>query len=159
MAAARRGHTATLLPDGTVLVAGGWYGEDVNLVGIASAELYYPEVLVLAPTLSSLSGDGHGQGAILHAGTARAVTAGDPAVPGEAVEIYAAGLNDASVIPPQVVIGGRLAEVLFFGNAPGFVGLNQVNARVPSGVAPGPAVPVRMNYLNRPSNQVTIGVR
>ena len=156
MVMARCVHTATLLNNGRVLIAGGDAGVGLSL---SQAELYTPSVLVPAPVLLSLSGNAAGQGAILHAGTARVVTESDPALAGEVLEIYGTGLNTSGVIVPQIAIGGKLAEVLYFGNAPGFPGLNQMNVRVPTGIGPGAAVPVRLNYLNRPSNAVTIGIR
>ena len=154
MTTTRSLHTATLLNNGRVLVAGGSaYAGSTPL-----AELYNRSELVPAPVLFSLSSGGQAQGAILHAGTARVVTAGDPAVPEEVLEIYSTGLKDGSVTPPQIAIGDSIAEILYFGNAPGFAGLNQVNVRVPSRIAAGPAVPVRLNYIGRSSNTVTIGV-
>jgi len=153
MTTPRYGHTATLLPDGSVLMAGG-----VGVPNDATAERYYPNVLVPSPALLTATGDSR-QGAILHSGTARIAGSTNPAVPGEVLEIYCKGLKDGKLIPSQVAIGGRMAEVLWFGTAPGFANLNQVNVRVTEGVAQGPAVPVRLRYIDRPSNEVTIGVR
>jgi Galactose oxidase, central domain len=148
------GHTATLLPDGTVLMAGGWVCCGRS---IATADIYRPAVLVRSPVLFSLAGGV--QGAIQHAGTVRIASADDPAVAGEYLSIYLTGMADGSVIPPQVAIGGKLAEITFFGNVPGYTGLNVINVRMPSGVTPGSAVGVRLTYLARLSNEVTIGVR
>jgi hypothetical protein len=149
----RHSHTSTLLPDGSVLVAGGFH---VWPEATGTAEIYRPQVLRDGPALLSLPG---GQGAILHPGTVRVASAGDPAVIGEILEVYCTGLIGGSVIPPRVSIAGQPADVLWFGSTPGFVGVDQINVRVPTGIAPGPAVQVRLTYLNRSSNAVTIGVR
>jgi hypothetical protein len=150
----QEGHAATLLPDGTLLLSGGFRCCGITIAG---AELYHPEVLLPSPVLFSIAGDG--KGAILHASTQQLVSADNPAVAGEVIEIYGNGLIDGAVIPPQVAIGGQMAEVLYFGTAPGYPGLNQINVRVPDGLPSEPAVPVRLNYLGRPSNEVTLVVR
>ena len=99
-------------------------------------------------------------GAILHASTQQLVSLPDnPATPGEALEIYLTGLIDGAVIPPQVIVEGHLAEVLYFGKAPGYDSLNQINIRLPSSLAPGPhTTSLHLSYLGRSSNVVTIGV-
>jgi uncharacterized protein (TIGR03437 family) len=73
--------------------------------------------------------------------------------------MYTTSLFEGGVIPPQVAIGGKLAQILFFGDAPGYPGYFQVNFVVPSGVAPGTSVPIRLTYLGRSSNAVTLGVQ
>jgi uncharacterized protein (TIGR03437 family) len=89
-----------------------------------------------------------GTAAIQHASDYSLVTARAPATPGQVIIIYATGLG--LVTPPvpdgtsapaaplaraldplAVFIGGRPAEILYGGLAPGFAGLYQINARVP----------------------------
>jgi uncharacterized protein (TIGR03437 family) len=142
--------------DGTVLLTGGFRCCGLS---IDSAELYHAAVQVPPAALLSISGNGQGQGAVQHADTYQLVTSDYPAFSGEIVVVYCTGLADGSVIPPLLAIGGKMAEVLWFGKTPGFPGLNQMNVRVPDGVASSAAVPLRMNYIGRPSNAVTIAVK
>jgi uncharacterized protein (TIGR03437 family) len=150
-----QGHAATLLPDGTVLLSGGEAIGQLRTAG-PGAQIYHPAVLIPPPFLYSISVNL--QGAILHAATQRLVSPDDPAVQGEALEIYGAGLIDGAVIPPQVSIGGRSAEILYFGAAPGYTKLSQINVRVPSGIVSGASVRVRLDYLGRSSNEITVAV-
>jgi hypothetical protein len=149
------GHAATLLADGTVLISGGWVCCGVT---IGTAQIYRPGKTIASASLLSTSGDGTGQGAIQHADTYQLVSAEKPAVAGEIVAIYSTGLINGSVIPPQISIGGRAAEVLWFGNVLRYPGLNQINVRVPNGVVQDLAAPVRMNYIGRPTNEVTMAI-
>jgi len=139
--------TSTLLPDGSVLIAGG-----------SSAEVFHPSVPIGAPKLFSTSAAGNSQAAIWHAVTGRLVSVDAPAIAGEILSMYTSGLVEGALIPPQVAIGGRLAEIQFFGRAPGYPGFDQVNFRVPAPVVPASAVPVRLIYLGRSSNEVTIAL-
>jgi hypothetical protein len=157
---------ATLLNNGQVLISGGnqYYpfgagGRDPQRPVVSVAELYTPAILVPAPTLFSVAGNGRGQGAIWHAMTGEIASVSSPAVAGEVLAMYTTSLGERGVIPPQVAIGGRLADVLYYGGAPGYPGYYQVNFRVPDGVTPGPVVPVRLIYLGRSTNEVTMGVR
>ena len=153
-------HTATLLNNGQVLIAGGvHYVAGQGWPPLSSADLYTPASLTPAPNLFSLSGDGQGQGAIWSAATGQIASSQNPALAGEVLAMYTTSLHTGSVIPPQVAVGGKLAEVLYFGDAPGYPGYYQVNFRMPGGIAPGAAVPVRLMYLGRFSNSVTIGAQ
>lgn len=79
-------------------------------------------------------GSGTGQAAALdEAGVVNSTA--NPIARGSVVALYVTGASGAAM---TVKIGGYTAEVLYAGPAPGFPGLSQINARVPSGfLAPG----------------------
>ena len=108
--------------------------------------------------------------AILHADYSAATTA-SPVTAGETVLIYGTGLGavstaqvdgtaangESTIALPEVTVGGTPAMVAFSGLAPGFVGLNQVNIVVPSGLASGNQA-VGMNVGGVASNSVLLPV-
>jgi hypothetical protein len=148
-------HTATLLADGRVLIAGG--AKDPTTV-LSTTEIYTPRTLIPAPQLFSLSGQG-GQGAIWRGATGQLISPQSPASAGDILSMYVSGLAPGGIIPPQVGVGGLPANVLWFGDAPGYPRYFQVNFQVPSGVLAGNSVPVCLQYFGRSSNMVTIEVQ
>jgi uncharacterized protein (TIGR03437 family) len=137
------------------------------------------------PGIFTTNAQGTGQGAILIAGTADLVAptgaipgrSSRPASRGEIITIFCTGLGPVSNRPPSgqpgpstpplaltattplVSIGGQAATVSFSGLAPGFVGLYQVNASVPTTLQPGSAVPVVITMGGVASNTATIAVQ
>jgi hypothetical protein len=140
------GPPTTVLLDGTVLIFGGG----------TNNWIYHPNKLVPAPALFTLSGSAGQQGAIWNPSTGQVASARNPAAAGDVLSMYTTSLIEGGMVPPYVSVGGVLAKVLFFGDAPGYPGYFQVNFQVPSGVAAGDAVPIRLIYFGRSSDAVTI---
>jgi len=143
-------------------------------------------MLYSTPGIFTLDGSGGGQGAILLADRPRiamvrtADVPSQPALPGDYISIYAQGLGPTQngpapghpagadplsylEAPIRVMIGGVNAEVTFAGLVPGFVGLCQVNARIPTSVQTGDRVPLVLMVTEpggevRSSNMVTIAI-
>jgi uncharacterized protein (TIGR03437 family) len=103
------------------------------------------------------------------------VTADRPLANGEIVYFYATGLGPVSNSPgtgqagprdplaqtltrPSVTVGGRAAEVFFSGIAPDFVGVYQINFRVPSGLGPANH-PIVITAEGVASRQAVVPVR
>ena len=101
------------------------------------------------------------------------VDTSNPARATDVLVIYCAGLGEVNppvaagsaagpsmtVNPVTVTLGGQQAGVAYAGLAPGFAGLYQVNATVPSGVKPADDVPLQISVLGQQSSAFPIPVR
>lgn len=139
----------------------------------------YVDVPIAAaqPAVFTVSQTGAGQGIIVNGENLGVIAdAQNPVERGKIVVIYCEGLGSVNAgllagqespgnplatarNPVTVTIGGVNATVQFAGLTPGLAGLYQINAVVPTGVAPGPAVPVVVTSAGLSSEPVTIGVR
>lgn len=74
--------------------------------------------------------------------------------------LYGTGMRlHSSLSAVTATIGGTDAEVLFVGTPSGFIGLDQINLRLPRSLAGREAVNVQLMADNKLSNQVTLCIR
>jgi uncharacterized protein (TIGR03437 family) len=101
--------------------------------------------------------------------TGAQILASNPAHAGEILALYANGLGPVTNQPasgapapgganlattttqPVVMIGGQQAQLLFWGLAPGYPGLYQINATVPSGLTGNQQVTVSIGGQTSPA--------
>jgi uncharacterized protein (TIGR03437 family) len=122
------------------------------------------------PALFTQNGQGYGPAVVLNqGGSPNSRTT--PAAKGELVAIYATGLGQTdppevdglmpapplpqSKLPVRVTIGGQSADVLYAGPAPGFVGLSQIDVRVPLGLTGQGALPLTLSVGSFAGMQAT----
>jgi uncharacterized protein (TIGR03437 family) len=103
------------------------------------------------PGIFTMNGMGVGEGAILNGmtwqpGPFSIDTNGRSTV----MSTYVTGLDLSS--PPTVSIGGMPAGVMWYGTAPGYAGLQQINVSLPAGVAGTGRVPVTVTSNGQTSN-------
>jgi len=129
----------------------------------------------VSPGLFTLNAQGTGAVAALHADTFQVVNASSPARPGEFLLLFCTGLGvvnpplaSGSAAPtntlhqtvgtPLVNVANAPAEVTFSGLAPGFVGLYQVNIRLPASTPRG-TQPIQIVMNGVASNVATVEVQ
>ncbi len=146
----------------------------LSLPGVEAVTV--PEIITLDVARPGVfMADSFGQGVVIDS-QGRVVNSFVPAAAGDVVVVYAAGLGPTNpavrsgeaspldplarvTVTPTVTIGGVTAEVTFAGLTPGLVGLYQLNVRIPSGVKPGPAVPLVVTQNGVSSKPVTLAIQ
>jgi uncharacterized protein (TIGR03437 family) len=109
------------------------------------------------PGVFSLDGMGTGNGAMLHStlwqtGPFSTTTNGQTTP----VSIFMTGLDPSML--PVVTAGGMAMEVTFAGNTPGYPGLQQINMKLPAGMAGAGRVPVMVTSNGQTSNVTYMNV-
>jgi len=146
----------------------------VQLAGVPSPPVTVT-VLSATPGLFTVNSSGRGPAVVLNQdGSLNSASNGE--APDRVIQLFATGLGPVSpavatgrLAPtspplavstelPVVTIGGVPAVVEFSGLSPGFVGLWQVNVRVPPGSSPG-ELPLALRMGGRNANQVSVFIR
>jgi uncharacterized protein (TIGR03437 family) len=153
-------------------------GSDLPLLITARGNASPPQLVRIGRTSPGLftqnqTGQGLGMVADLQG---RPISPSNPAHRGDQVVAYGTGLGATvpavasgvaspasppatTALPVRALVGGSPASVDFAGLAPGFVGLYQVNFRIPLDAPAGDAVELYLEQDNNASNRVTIAIQ
>jgi uncharacterized protein (TIGR03437 family) len=125
-------------------------------------------VAAASPAIFTQDSSGTGPAAALNAHDETLITASNPLNVGDTVELYATGLgititsNDLQIAlqDPTVTIGGVPCPVTFAGQAPGYIGLDQIDCTIPAGIAASATSPVVVTSTsgNQTSNTATLAI-
>lgn len=156
---------------------------DVTVVKRSTGQVMassFVRIDTVSPGFFTATANGRGQVSALNQdNTVNSIT--NPIARGQVIQLYGTGVGAVSNTPgdgqpspggplaegqrPDVVINGRTvpaSDVLFSGLAPGFVGLWQLNVRIPDFVPPGNAISVLVLLRSVPSQNnlgTTIAVK
>jgi len=163
---------------------GNYYQAPVTVTTAAGAsDPVTVDLSCVSPGIFTQDGSGCGRGAILNVkpdGTRSLNSPADSASPGDFIEIYGTGLDQSYNVPPDGVpaLANPLATSEFFsgvyfgltdiletgnttfaGEAPGLVGVDQVDLQIPANVRQGCNVPVQLNsFAGGLSQPVTVSI-
>lgn len=124
-----------------------------NVVAMNGSQRVMASMAIAAsgPGVFAMNSMGMGEGAMLHSKTWQpgpfSVTTGGKPTP---VSIFMTGLDLSS--NPEVSIGGIPAEVTFFGNTPGYAGLQVINVRLSANMAGAGMAPVTITSGGQTGN-------
>jgi uncharacterized protein (TIGR03437 family) len=124
-----------------------------------------------APSIFTQDQSGSGPAAARKASDESLVTADNPLHSGDSVALFATGLGlttagtgtaaglQVAIQQPTVTVAGMDCPVSFAGAAPGFIGLDQINCAIPSGIASTTSAPVVITSGTMASNTATLAIQ
>ncbi len=121
---------ATAPGQATLQVPCGVTGSSTTL-SVASSRYTLP-LVAAAPALFALNA-GSGQALALNA-DGSTNSGSNPAAAGSALSLYATGMGTPAN-PSGVIVGRATADILFLGDAPGLIGISQINIQLPLGLS------------------------
>jgi len=109
------------------------------------------------PAIFTTDSTGSGPAAAINFTNGMVVSSTNPLHGGDFMELFLTGLGAAT--QASVTIGGTACPTSYVGPAPNFVGLDQINCQVPSGLSANSATLLQVTADGRTSNVVTIATQ